>query len=267
MMETIFWQTQNYNSPLFKDILWNKPEQKSLSGKLLIIGGNSLTINAPNKAYTAAKAQGVGEIIVALPDKAKKILGINFLPNIEFLPSTSIGGFSQKSVDILTNYMTWANATLFAGDLGRNSETAVVLEKLLDLTNIQVLTLDAIDYFTNNANFILDKPNILMVISLTQLQKYVQNAKFMSSINSSMDLLKLCSLLKKLTSFYASSIIVQHKQNIICASNSKVIVTKMPNITIKDWQIKTAAAASVWWLQNPKSPLKAFATSITQIKL
>lgn len=263
-MTTTFWQTQNYNKPLYEDLIWNKPEQKSRAGKLLIIGGNSHAINAPSSAYQFALEQGVGEIKVAMPNKTKKLLGSHVLPDIELVPSTAIGSFSKESTNELINYILWTNATLYAGDFGKNSQTAVLLENLIDITTPQILTLDAIDYFSDNPKVVLNKSHVLLVISINQLQKYVQNAHLSTAISSNMDLLQLCSILKELTSLCSANIIVQHQINIICAKDGEIIVTKMPTVD-ESWQLKTATSASVWWLQNPKSPLKAFATSITQI--
>jgi NAD(P)H-hydrate repair Nnr-like enzyme with NAD(P)H-hydrate dehydratase domain len=265
-MADTLWQTQNYNKPLYEDLIWNKPEQKSLAGKLLIVGGNSHAINAPSSAYKFAIEQGVGEVKVAMPNKTKKLLGPHIPLGIELLPSTDIGSFSKESTNELLNFASWADATIYVGDFGKNSETAIVLENLIDIAAPQILTLDAIDYFYKNATYVLSKTETLLVITPMQLQKYIQSAKLPYAITSNLDLLQLCTILKELTSKYPISIVTQHHLSIICANEGDIIVTKMPQIDTT-WQLKIAVVASVWWLQNPKHPLKAIATAITQIKL
>ena len=63
-----FWLKQTSGKPLFPDIEWQKPEQKNLAGKLLIIGGNKLGFAAVAQAYTDALKAGIGECRVILPD-------------------------------------------------------------------------------------------------------------------------------------------------------------------------------------------------------
>jgi NAD(P)H-hydrate repair Nnr-like enzyme with NAD(P)H-hydrate dehydratase domain len=62
-MDTL-WQKQASSKPLFDDLLWSRPEQKALAGKLLIIGGNSHAIAAPGEAFMLASKAGAGDIRV-----------------------------------------------------------------------------------------------------------------------------------------------------------------------------------------------------------
>ncbi|RKV95423.1 MAG: hypothetical protein D8G53_08935 [Candidatus Saccharimonas sp.] len=57
-MKSPYWQRQTPEQPLFYDIEWNKPEQRSRAGKLGIIGGNKLgkkIIRRTNNASGAAQ--------------------------------------------------------------------------------------------------------------------------------------------------------------------------------------------------------------------
>jgi len=71
-MELPYWQRQTPERPLFPDIEWNKPEQRSRAGKLGIIGGNKLGFAGVAEAYSTALASGVGEARALLPDVLKK---------------------------------------------------------------------------------------------------------------------------------------------------------------------------------------------------
>ncbi len=52
----------------------------------------------------------------------------------------------------------WADATLLAGDFGRNSETAILLEQFIEKFRVQlVITQDAADYFTKNPTKLVDQ--------------------------------------------------------------------------------------------------------------
>jgi len=56
-MELAYWQRQTPEQPLFPDIEWNKPEQRSRAGKLGIIGGNKLGFAGVAEAYSTALAR------------------------------------------------------------------------------------------------------------------------------------------------------------------------------------------------------------------
>ena len=73
-MELAYWQRQTPEQPLFPDIEWNKPEQRSRAGKLGIIGGNKLGFAGVAEAYSTALASGVGEARALLPDVLKNTL-------------------------------------------------------------------------------------------------------------------------------------------------------------------------------------------------
>ncbi len=263
-MDTL-WQTQQYTKPLFEDLIWSKPQQKTQAGKLLIIGGNSNAISAPSEAFAIAIEQGIGEVKAALPDKTKKLLGPKIPHDIQLVSSTPSGSFSKNSLLELENYCMWAEATLFAGDIGKNSETAIVLEALATkMAGPQIFTRDALEYFTNTPLILFDRPETLLVMSLPQLQKYAQHSKYTAAITFKMGLNQLAKAVSELSSIHKAYLVVQNDTNILTGVSGKVVVTKMVNVP-DSWRLKTAASASVWWLQNPQKPLEAIATSITQV--
>jgi len=55
-MELAYWQCQTPEQPLFPDIEWNKPEQRSRAGKLGIIGGSKLGKEIVRKTNNAGEA-------------------------------------------------------------------------------------------------------------------------------------------------------------------------------------------------------------------
>ncbi len=73
-MDTAYWLKQQPDQPLFPDIAWQKPEQKALAGKLLILGGSAHGFAAVAQAYTDAGNAGVGQCRVVLPDALKKTI-------------------------------------------------------------------------------------------------------------------------------------------------------------------------------------------------
>lgn len=261
-----FWRRQELTKPLFEDLVWSRPEQKSLAGKLLIIGGNAHAIGAPSEAYQRAMQQGIGEVKVALPDKTRKLLGPKVPTDIELAPSTISGSFSTKAERDLQGYISWANATFFAGDIGRNSETAILLESIAQkMPGLQIYTRDAVDYFYAHPATLLDREDTLIVVTIAQLQKLCTAVSFRTPITYSMGLIALCEALHALTSQFKVHICVLDGSTIVTAVQGQCISTKLP-AEPEQWRLKTATVASVWWLQNPTKPLESIATAITQLQ-
>jgi len=259
------WQKQESSKPLFEDLLWSRPEQKSQAGKLLIVGGNAHAIAAPSEAFAIALKQGIGEVKAAMPDKTRKLLGPRIPVDIELVASTPSGSFSAKAEQQVKSYIAWANATLFAGDIGRNSETAILLETIaLKMPGLQIYTRDAADYFNASPKTVIDRPDTLLIVSLAQLQKYCRALSWPAAITFDMGIGPLCTLLSELTSTHKASFAVQYSNTIIVAVDGRVVITKLP-AEPAHWRLRTAAAASVWWLQNQSRPLEAIATAITQL--
>lgn len=256
-----YWLKQSSGTPLFEVLLWSRPENKQFSGKLLIVGGNLYGFAAPADAYQSALKAGIGTARVLLPDALQKTVGRMFEAG-EYAPSTPSGSFSQKALAELLAMAGWADGVLLAGDLGRNSETAILLEKLTEKYSGQLtLTKDAADYFTTAPQKILLRPDTTFVISLAQLQKLAAAAKFPKAITFGMDLIRLVEDLHEFTVTYKTSIITKHLDIVIAAANGRVSSTKLA----KDkeiWRVRTAAFAATWWLQNPRKPFEALTTAI-----
>jgi hypothetical protein len=256
-----YWQRQNPDKPLFPDLLWSRPENRAQAGQLLIVGGNKFDFAAVGEAYNEAVKAGIGRARVLLPDSLQKTVGKVFEAG-EYAPSTPSGSFSQKALGELLPMSQWANGALLAGDFGRNSETAIMLERLLETYSGQLtITKDAADYFIISPNKVLARPETLFVISFAQLQKLATNCHFGQAFTFEMDFLRLIELLHEFTKKYEVHIITKHLDTIFVAVNGQVSTTKITDES-KVWRVRTAAHAATWWLQNPTKPFEAFVTSL-----
>lgn len=256
-----FWKKQQVDKPLFPDLQWSKPEQKSAAGKLLIIGGNLYAFAAPAEAFSEAEKAGAGVVRVVLPDAAKKIVGA-ILEHVEYAPSTPSGSFSQKALGELMEGARWADAVLVAGDLGRNSETAILLESLAQKYSGQLtLTKDAADYVVSAPDTFVARPDTLLVLSFAQLQKLATKVDFDKAFTFDMNILKFVDTLHDFSQAISAHILVKHHDQIFCVANGQLVSTKLAED--RDiWRVKTAAHAAVWWLQNPSRTLEAISTGI-----
>lgn len=255
-----FWHRQTITTPLFPDLQWSRPENRGKAGKLLLIGGNAFGFAAPGEAYAEATAAGIGEVRVLLPDRLRSTVGRVLAA--EYAPSNASGSFSSQAMNEFLAESSWADAVLLAGDIGHNSETAVLLEKYVAAYHGQLtITKDAADYFTALPQLLLDRPDTTLVLSFAQLQKIGVHAKFSQAFTFSMDLVRLVEALHECTKQHGVNIVVKHLSNIIVASGGQVSTTKLdPDLDV--WRVKAAARAAVWWLQNPSQPFEALTTSL-----
>lgn len=260
-MDTSYWQKQTKQAPLFESLLWSRPENRLHAGKLLIIGGSGYDFKAPANAYGDALNAGIGVAKVILPDSMKKVVA-DIFPEAEYAPTTPSGSFARTSLAQMLDAAEWADAVLLAGNFGRNSETAVVLEDFLrKYTGKVVLTHDAVDYFLHNASVVLDRAGTTLVISFGQLQKLAIDSGFTTAFTSSMDLLRFVEAFHEFSRLHPCNIAVKCGEAIYVAKNGKVSSTPLPQHR-KIWRVETAATMAVWWLQNPGQTFQALTTSL-----
>lgn len=256
-----YWYKQTGDKPLFPDLLWSRPENRQFAGKLLIIGGNLHGFAAPAGSYQTATRAGIGVARVLLPESLQKTVGSAFEAG-EYAPCTPSGSFGQKALSEFLQLSQWADGVLVGGDLGRNSETAILLEKFAEKYDGQLtITKDAADYFTSTPQKVMYRPNTLFVVSLAQLQKLASSAGFTRAFIFSMDLLRLVETLREFTNSYSTSIIVKHLDTLLVATGGRVSTTRLPEDK-ETWRVETATHAAVWWLQNPSNPFEALTTAV-----
>jgi hypothetical protein len=261
MLENEFWKKQRVDKPLFPDLLWSRPEHQAQAGKLLIIGGNLYGFSAPADAYRIASEAGIGTTHVLLPDALKRTVG-RVLAAGDFTVSTPSGSFSQKALPEIISQASWADGVLLAGDLGHNSETAILLEKCLEHYHGQLtLTKDAVDYFVAAPGRLLERAGTTIVVSFAQLQKMAVHARYTKPFTFDIGLVRLVGLLHEFSKAHAANIVVKHLEEIVVAVGGRVSTTRL----IEDaplWRLRTATFASVWWLQNPDKSFEALTSAV-----
>lgn len=262
-MRPSYWQSQTKQKPLFPELEWSRPENKLHAGKLLVVGGNAHGFAAPASAFGYAEEAGAGTVRALLPDAVRKIVGA-ILPEADYAPSTPSGSLSQKALAELLPAANWAEGVLVAGDLGRNSETAILLESFLAKHRGQVtLTKDAVDYITTSPKSALARPDTLLVLSLSQLQRLGTATQTTTPISFSMDLLRLVEWLHQFTTIYQPYIIVKHSGKVLVAVDGQISTTIVDE-TKNLWRVKAAATASVWWMQHSSKPFQSLTAAIHQ---
>lgn len=254
-----YWLKQSSTKPLYPDIEWNKPEQRAHAGKLAIIGGNKLGFVAIRDAYEVAHSLGVGQIRAILPDILKKTIP-NGVVDAIFLPSNQSGGFSREALPEFRVACEWADLCMLVGDTGRNSETAMAFESLLDGSGHLVGTRDAVDLLMPAMARVVNRKQTTLVVSFAQLQKIFQSVYYPKILSFSMQLMQLVETLHKFTISYPVTIVTFHNSQLIVAHDGTVITYEFDE-PMAIWRGITAARASSYLLWNPTKPLEAIATS------
>lgn len=259
MMED-YWLKQAPDKPLFDDILWARPETKRGAGKLLIVGGNAHGFAAAQEAFVAADKTGAGHIRLVLPDALKRTVGI--LGPYDYAPSTVSGSFGRDALNELLLATNWADHVLLAGDLGRNSETAILLENFVQKYGGPLtVTKDTVDYFYNLPQFITERPETVIVLELAQLQKLGMALKFETPFLMGMGTLLLVQALHTFTLEHPAMIVTEESGNVIVAYQGKVSSTKAVDSS-EDWRVSVAAAGSVFYMQHPSKLFEAVTSSL-----
>lgn len=258
-MENTFWFKQSADSPLFPNLIWSKPENKNHAGKLLIVGGNSGGFSAVGSAFSAAQKAGAGSIRVILPDKLRSKLQ-KIIPEAEFAPSTISGSFAKKALAELIDAATWADGVLLAGDFGRNSETAILIDKFISKFSGQLVVCDdALDYFFHENSPFFNRKNVTAVINLGKMQKLAKHNKPSTPILHDMNLKEIVEILHQWTVDSSVNIVNKHMDHLIVASGGKVCTMESKK---EDWQIAVGAYLSVWLIQQPKDRFESLATAV-----
>lgn len=260
-MASISYTKQSRTEPAYPKLLWSKPETKQSAGRLLIVGGNVNGISAPLRSYDYAEQAGIGISRVALPSALKSIAG-KLIDNGAYVPSTPSGSFAKQALGELIEDASWANSMLLAGDFGRNSETAILLESLLKKTTTPaILTKDMIDYVSATPAMLERSAPTVLVASLSQLQKLVRQSIKQPALSFDMNVSQLVEALKSVSIASKSSLITKHYTLLFVAHEGEVSATNSQSDN-ELWQTKIAAYASVWLAQQPKKPLASLTTAV-----
>lgn len=261
-METhSYWERQLPGKPLFPDVEWNKPEQRSQAGKLGIIGGNKLGFLAVGDAYGVATDASVGQVRVLLPDILKRAVPTT-ITDVIYGASNPSGGLAKDAAAEMGALGSWADGILLIGDAGRNSETAILYEDFIRSYSGQLtITRDAVDLLLNAPEALVERDDTLLVVSFAQLQKLFSKVYYPKILTFSMQLQQLVEALHKFTITYPVTIMTFHQEQLVIAAAGQVTTTPW-DAPLAIWKGTVATYAAAYWLWNPKKPLQAATASL-----
>lgn len=251
-----YWQKQG-NEPLFPELIWSRPENKQQAGKLLIIGGSASGFAGVAEAYASALTAGIGVARVLLPASLQKIV-VNVFPEAEFASANASGSFASNALAALIDASAWADGVLLAGDLGKNSETQIMLDRFLSkYTDGLTLAGDSLDLFLASPLTLLDRAHTTLAPSFSQLQKLAAASGI--AITSQLALVQLVEKLHELSSKISANTIIAINGQILVATRGQISSTSNANAPSST---KLAATVAVWLLQNPSRIFEASTTAV-----
>jgi ADP-dependent NAD(P)H-hydrate dehydratase / NAD(P)H-hydrate epimerase len=247
---------QTKDQPLYPDILWSRPENRLGAGKITIIGGSNIGIASVARTYGYAVDAGAGSIRVILPSSYQKTSGIGLPlpPDSFFAPSSSTGGFQMRALDEWCMHADWSDIVLISGDLGKNSETTLLLDKFLSTYGHKtIISRDAASIYEPGTSVLLRNINLA---DLQKLSSKVAPAHLPLASDS------LEAFGKKLNAISAAtgSYIATYFNNFVWSiDESEAVATRH---TEELWQDQTAAKCAVLLAQNPVKKYSAITTAL-----
>jgi len=259
-----YWKRQDPAKPLFPDIEWSKPEQRSARGRLGIVGGNKLGFAGVAASYEAAHEAGAGEVRVLLPDVLRSSVPAT-MTDVVFGGSNPSGSLAQAALDDMRALAAWSSCMLLIGDAGRNSETAITYETFLQsYVGPLVISRDAFDLIRSGSQQLVSRPSTVLILSFAQLQKLFQEVYYPKVLTFSMQLMQLVEAVHKFTITYPVTLVVLHKDTLVIARGGEVTTTAW-DAPMAIWRGTTATRASCYLMWTPNQPLEAVTASLVNL--
>ncbi|MBR3164156.1 hypothetical protein IKF15_02530 [Candidatus Saccharibacteria bacterium] len=220
-----YWHRQEKRKRLFEsEIDAEKPEQKRLAGKLVIVGGHEGAFFAVAAAAEEAMRLGVGEVVTVLPESLRGKVPEG--DGVCFLEAEASGGFARGAWRGLTEMAKTADLALIVGDLGKNTETAEFLREFLrEYEGEVVLARDAIDRMMDDVADWASRENLTICLTMRQLQKMTQALYYPRMVTLTTPVNQLVETLHKMTLSLGMTVVTLSGGQILVARNGEVIST------------------------------------------
>ena len=260
---TPYWTKNPDLKKLKADLSWNFPEQKR--GTIKIVGGNSASFATEVKIaeYLNQTFPFLENINNLFPDVLKPKLPP--LPSLEFYASTDSGSFADTPE--FRRGLDGSDFSLILGDLSKNSITLVALAEMIKTTpGLPLLvTRDAIDLLTAEAETLISLDPLYLVASLASLQKLFRALYYPRPLLLSEPLLPVVETLHKFTLSYPTAILTFHEGKILCANHGQVASVDLEKTSYSPltlWDGTLAARLATFAMFNKNQELENMLASI-----
>lgn len=245
------------DEPLFPDILWNRPLVKNRGGRLLAIGGHSRGFAGISAVHQLAEAAGIGECLVAMPDSLTKLVGD--APGIISLPSSPSGSLGKAALGEILHTAADCDGLLLGLDLTNNSETAVLVESILDKAERPIMaTEEALEVLPSSAKVVTDNPEAVVIGSLNAIINIANRNGLALQLRPEKQLIGRIEAVKQVADAGKCAYVILGREIIIC-DHGKVSVTPLRGDALA--HPATQAVFAPFWLQNKSKRFEALTTA------
>lgn len=244
------------HEPLYPDLLWSRPENKLSAGKLLIIGGQAHDFIKVAEAYTIAEQAGIGSLRIIMPESTHKVT--KMLPHIEYAPTNPSGSFSKLALSEFLTAADWSDGVLLAGNLGKNSETSILLESFIEkYTGLLIIAPAALESIQLSPQLLYKRPRTIIGIPMADLQKVGIALELEKPITSQLTVPDLAEIVNTITTIFPVGLVIEQDNNVWTSYAGATVATKK-----KARQLGQASTihAAVWAIQQPQKILEAITT-------
>jgi NAD(P)H-hydrate repair Nnr-like enzyme with NAD(P)H-hydrate dehydratase domain len=239
--------TRQTDEPLFPNTLYNRPVTRHGAGRLLVVGGHTGELSQPTALYQLATSAGVGECNVVLPDTLAKLL--SGAPGTHFAAATPSGSLAPEALGRILQLAEDADAVALGASLSNNSGTAMLVEKLVAEIEQPLLVFgDALTILRHNLRAITDRPNALVVATMSEIFKLSGALGVPISIRPDAGLMNKLEIIQDLRSAGTCQYAV-YGTEVIAAADQDMIVTPL-NYHLALTPALFPAVLGTWWLQN-----------------
>jgi hypothetical protein len=252
------WQKQG-DEPLFPDLLWSRPENKRQAGKLLIIGGHANEFQNISACYSFAREAGAGHIRFLMPESLSNLAG--HIEGAEFAPANRSGGFAKSALAQFFDLSDWADHVLLAGDLGKNSETTVILDGFL-LKGPKPITLAQESLQSIGIDFSrLVNMSLTLIVDRNIFQKIGTATGTHIPITSLTTYENMGGIIQDISKRSKASLVILDEANIWAAARGNLVATQSKPVDMN----ALASYCAVWQMQNQTKSLQALATACFEV--
>jgi|GEM_PF-5747075 len=165
-----YWLKQE-DKPIFPDILWSRPENKSFLPKVVIVGGSKQGFAKSAAVYQSAAESGCSSLRLFLPSVLKDALPPS--SDFVFVDSNRTGSFDSSLYDNLLVAKPMTDVFVISEDSGKESETVQAIHKIIKDDDCDMLFAGKA-ILANDSYFdelIKRKSNTTLVLDTNSLQK------------------------------------------------------------------------------------------------
>ncbi len=248
--------TQN-DAPLFPNILFNRPVTRQAGGRMLLVGGHAKEFSLPTAIHQLAIASGIGECNVVLPDTLASLL--SGAPGTRFAAANPSGALGREALGRILELSEEADAVAIGASLSNNSDTAMLIERLVEEVDRPLIAFDdALTATATNPRTITDNPDALIILTMTEVFKLCGRLGIPINIRRGAGLINKLEIIQDLKAASRCEYAV-YGAEIILAADTELIVTPI-SYRLSLIPALFFAVLGTLWLQNRRAHQAGLAT-------